>query len=146
MLLLTQDELGFHADGLGDESAGDTFVMLEAFEEFLLRHVARVKFREIVLDRGISEPTEDTATPVVFFDRDDAEVRGAEVIDVAIDMIRHHPVRDTSEPGASHELMQTVGMLMEVNIGVALSLTATATMHDTFAVGVFLPEVDTTVA
>lgn len=146
MLLLTQDELGFHADGLGDESAGDTFVMLEAFEEFLLRHVARVKFREIVLYRGITEPTEDTATPVVFFDRDDAEVRGAEVIDVAIDMIRHHPVRDTSEPGASHELMQTVGMLMEVNIGVALSLTATATGVETFAVGVLLPEVDTTVA
>ena len=146
MLLLTQNELGFHADGLGDETAGNVFVTFEAFEEFLLRHVARVKFREIVFDRSITETTKDAATAVVLFDRDDAEVRGAEVIDVAIDMIRHHPVRDTSEPGASHELMQTVGMLMEVNIGVALSLTASASMHDTFAVVVFLPEVDTTVA
>ena len=146
MLLLTQDELGFHADGLGDESAGDVFVTLKTFQQLLAGHVTRVEFREIVLYRGITEPTKDTATAVVLFDRDDAEVRGAEVIDVAIDMIRHHPVRDTSEPGASHELMQTVGMLMEVNIGVALSLTATASMHDTFAVGVFLPEVDTTVA
>ena len=146
MLLLTQEELGFHADGLGDETVGNVFVMLEAFEEFLAGHVTRVEFREIVLYRGISEPTEDTATPVVFFDRDDSEVRGAEVIDVAIDVIGHHALWDTSEPGASHELMQTVGMLMEVNIGVALSLTASTSMHDTFAVVIFLPAVDTTVA
>ena len=146
MLLLTQDELGFHADGLGDESAGDTFVMLEAFEEFLLRHVARVKFWEIVLYRGITEPTKDTATAVVLFNRDDTEIGGAEIVNVTIDMIRHHAIGDAAEPGICHQLVETISVSMPVNIRVTLSLTATATGVETFAVGVFLPEVDTTVA
>lgn len=145
MLLLTQEKLGFHADGLGDESAGETFVALEAFEEFLAGLVARVKFREMVLDRGITEPTEDPATPVVLFNRDDTEIGLAEVIDVTIDMIRYHTVGDAAEPGICHQLMETISVSMPVNIRVTLSLTATATGVETFAVGVLLPEVDTTI-
>lgn len=146
MLFLTQEELGFHVDGLGDESAGETFVALETFEEFLAGHVARVKFREMVLYRGITEPSEDTATAVVLFNRDDTEIGGAEIVNVTIDMIRHHAIGDAAEPGICHELVETISVSMPVNIRVTLSLTATATGVETFAVGVFLPEVDTTIA
>ena len=146
MLLLAQEELRFHADGLGDESAWETFVTLETFEEFLAGHVARVKFREIVLYRGITETTKDPATPIVFFDRDDAEIGLAEVINVAIDMIRHHAIGDAAEPGICHQLVETISVSMPVNIRVTLSLTASATGVETFAIGVLLPEVDTTIA
>ena len=143
---MTQEELGFHPDGLGDESAGETFVTFEAFEEFLAGHVARVKFREIVLDGSITEPTKDAATAVVLFNRDDPEVGGAEIVNVAIDMIRHHAIGDAAEPGICHQLVETVSPPMIMDIGVGLSLTATATGMETFAVGVFLPEIDATIA
>ena len=146
MLLLTQEELGFHADGLGDESAGETFVMLEAFEEFLLRHVNGVELRKVVLYRGITEPTEDTATAVVLFNRDDTEIGGAEIVNVTIDMIRHHAIGDAAEPGICHQLVETISVSMPVNIRVTLTLTATATGVETFAIRVLLPEVDTTIA
>ena len=146
MLLLTQEELGFHPDRLGDESAWETFVTLETFEEFLAGHVARVELREIVLDRGITEPTKDAATAVVLFNRDDTEVGGAEIVNVTIDMIRHHAIGDAAEPGICHQLVETISVSMPVNIRVTLSLTATATGVETFAVGVLLPEVDTTIA
>ena len=144
MLLLTQEELGFHADGLGAETAGETFVTLETFEQFLLRHALRIEFREMVLDRSITEASEDAATAVVLFDGDDPEVGGAEIVNVTIDMIRHHAVRDAAEPGICHQLVETISVSMPVNIRVTLSLTATATGVETFAVGVLLPEVDTT--
>ena len=146
MLLLTQKELGFHPDGLGDESAGDTSVALKAFEEFLAGHVARVELRKVVLDRGITEPTEDTATPVVLFNRDDAEIGLAEVINVAIDMIRHHAIWDTTQPCIRHQPVQTVGATVVFNVGVVLPLAASTTGVEGFAVGVLLPEVDTTIA
>jgi hypothetical protein len=130
---------------LGDESAGDTFVMLEAFEEFLAGHVARVKFREIVLDRGITEPTEDTATPVVLFNGDNAEIGLSEIINIAVDMVGYEPVRYTSAPCQSHKLMHTIRTSLEFDIRIDLSLTATATGVEGFAVGVLLPEVDATI-
>ncbi len=146
MLLFAQEELRFHLDGSGDESAGETFVAFEAFEEFLAGHVARVKFREMVLYRGITEASEDTATAVVLLHGDDPEVGGAEIVNVTIDMIRHHAIGDAAEPGICHQLVETISVSMPVNIRVTLSLTATATGVETFAVGVLLPEVDTTIA
>ena len=120
--------------------------MLEAFEEFLAGHVARVKFREIVLDGSITEPTEDTATPVVLFNGDNAEIGLAEIINVAIDMIRHHAIGDTTQPCIRHEPVNTVGATVVFNVGVVLPLAASTTGVEGFAVGVFLPEVDTTIA
>lgn len=131
---------------MGDESAGNVFVTLEAFEEFLLRYALRIKFREMVLDRGITEASEDAATAVVLLHGDDPEVGGAEVVNVTIDMIRHHAIGDAAEPGICHQLVETISVSMPVNIRVTLSLTATATGMETFAVGVFLPEIDTTIA
>lgn len=100
----------------------------------------------MVLDRSITEASEDTATAVVFFDRDDPEVGGAEIVNVTIDMIRHHAIGDAAEPGICHQLVETISVSMPVDIRVGLSLTATATGVETFAVGVFLPEIDTTIA
>lgn len=137
MLLLTQDELGFHADGLGDESAGDVFVTLKTFEQLLAGHVTRVEFREIVLYRGITEPTKDTATAVVLFDRDDAKVRGAEVIYVAIDMIRHMPFRETTFPCQCHHDMHAVGFMPEGYVRVVLPLRCTAA--GAFPVSILFP-------
>ena len=146
MLLLTQEELSFHADGLGDESAGDTFVALEAFEQFLAAHVARVQFRQIVLNGSIPESPQYTATAVVLLHGDDPEVGGAEIVNVTIDMIRHHAIRDTTQPRMRHQPVQTVDMPLELHIRIDLSLTASTTGVEGLAVGVFLPEVDTTIA
>ena len=146
MLLLTQEELGFHPDGLGDESAWETFVTLETFEQFLAGHVARVELRKVVLDRGIPQTSENTTAANVLFDGDDADVTKGEIVNVTIDMIRHHAIGDAAEPGICHQLVETISVSMPVNIRVTLSLTATATGMETFAVGVLLPEVDTTIA
>lgn len=131
---------------MGDESAGNVFVTFESFEQFLLRHVNGVELREIVLYRGITEASEDAATAVVLLHGDDPEVGGAEVVNVTIDMIRHHAIGDAAEPGICHQLVETISVSMPVNIRVTLSLTATATGVETFAVGVLLPEVDATIA
>ena len=100
----------------------------------------------MVLDRSITEASEDTATAVVLLHGDDPEVGGAEIVNVTIDMIRHHAIGDAAEPGICHQLVETISVSMPVNIRVTLSLTATATGVETFAVGVLLPEVDTTIA
>lgn len=131
---------------MGDETAGNVFVTFESFEQFLLRHVNGVELREIVLYRGITEASEDAATAVVLLHGDDPEVGGAEVVNVTIDMIRHHAIGDAAEPGICHQLVETISVSMPVNIRVTLSLTATATGVETFAVGVLLPEVDATIA
>ena len=100
----------------------------------------------MVFDRSITETTKDTATAVVLLHGDDPEVGGAEIVNVPIDMIRHHAIRDAAEPGICHQLVETVSPPLIMDIGVGLSLTATATGMETFAVGVFLPEIDTTIA